>query len=186
MVRNWEDDKRWSDKYWPQIEQIIRGVVGDIVHVSYAHPREDELEATDFIVTVESGRIACRVRNLQSIPPQCRWKDVTIRSWRKSGSPTELSKLLSKLVRWYLYLWVDDVVEQVVGWLFYDVHRAVDLKVYDECQQIINRDGETAFIAVELQRLRHVGCVVREVLPITPALQVATASVALFRRSHLG
>lgn len=87
-MSGWQDDKRWSDQFIPQIREIVaRHLILD------APLEEDQQHNTDLIVLRSSAmRIACRVRRAQYAD---RYGDeFTIRTRRLYGTKTELAKIL--------------------------------------------------------------------------------------------
>ena len=60
-MSNWEQDKRWSDRFLPEIKRIL----GE--HLIAEPPVEEDAERnTDLIVLrLDAVRIACRVRKFQ-------------------------------------------------------------------------------------------------------------------------
>ena len=86
-MNGWKNDKRWSDKFLPEIKQILG------LHLIGEPPVEEDQERnTDLIVLkMEAVRIACRVRRNEFM----RYKDeFTVRSSRPSGIKTELKKIV--------------------------------------------------------------------------------------------
>ncbi|GIK15664.1 MAG: hypothetical protein BroJett003_06280 [Planctomycetota bacterium] len=87
-MNGWQDDKRWSDRFIPQIRELVAR------HLILEAPlEEDQQHNTDLIVLRSSAvRIACRVRRAQYAK---RYGDeFTIRTRRLYGSKTELAKIL--------------------------------------------------------------------------------------------
>lgn len=154
---DWLDDREWADAFWPEIERVIRGVAGDIADVRLASVDEDRKSATDYIVTVSSGDIACRIRR------KGKWKgfgDFTVRAWRKSGHETELAKLQRGFGRWYLYAWAEN--EHFGAWIFLDLDVLRESGLLGDDRQIIkNPDGRSGFKAYSLIELCNARCIVR-------------------------
>jgi len=153
----WKHDKTFADVYLPQIIDIVRSIAYDVVDVRIANDREDQQEATDYLMLdTSSGRIACRLRR----EGYRQYSDVTIRSWRASGMPTELDKLGGRTARWYLYGWTDG--KQISRWLVWDIWKALDAGLLDtERRETLNRDRQTAFIVIDVSELDAAGAVLR-------------------------
>lgn len=61
-MKNWEKDKEKVDKFIPEITTILKENAQHIVNIVVAPPHEDTMQATDYIIKVESGDVACRLR----------------------------------------------------------------------------------------------------------------------------
>ena len=155
-MSDWKNDKRWADRYWPQIVSVVKEVAGDIISVREATPDEDTKRATDYVLAVDSGDIACRVRRWEYFQ---RFGDVTLRSSRPSGVMTEVEKLRSGWGRWYLYAWAKPSGD-FGAWVFIDLDlvRASGLLGHQR-QERQNRDGSSSFVSLPLAQLKH--CIVR-------------------------
>lgn len=156
-MSNFERDKAWADRYFPEIERVIRQVAGQIISVRFASDDEDMKKATDYVVTVESGEIACRIRRFK---PEWKPVDITIRAWRASGTETELAKLKRGFGRWMLYAWAKDD-GQFESWVFIDLDKLRSSNLLDSDNTIANRDGQSGFLPVTLEALKRAGCVVQ-------------------------
>jgi len=87
-MKEWQRDKKWSDRFLPEIKRIL----GE--HLIQEPPiAEDAERNTDLIVLrLDAIRIACRVRDNRYLD---RYGDeFTIRSSRTSGAKTELTKVI--------------------------------------------------------------------------------------------
>lgn len=148
---NWKIDKLWADQYLPEIEVIVRDVAGLIIGVRLGTEEEDCREATDYVVYVSAGAIACRVRR------NCQYRDLTLRASRPSGVHTELAKIREGWARWYLYLWVDE--GKVRDWIVVDLDmlRASGL-LESKCRRQ-NLDG-TTFLPISVAELEDRKCLV--------------------------
>ncbi len=131
---SWQRDKSRADELWPQIEQIIRSVAGQIIDVQPASEEDDQQRATDYVIQVNAGSIGCRVRFNTS------FRDITIRSHRPSGVRTELDKLGD--LRWYLYCWAEGHGPcHIVRWDFFDVQQMLAAGLLDQASELTNIDG---------------------------------------------
>lgn len=88
MGNGWRADKRWSDRFLPDIKAILGRAL-----IAEPPVEEDAEHNTDLIVLrLDAVRIACRVRKYQYI---ARYGDqFTIRRARPNGAKTELSKII--------------------------------------------------------------------------------------------
>ena len=154
---NWKKSKDWADKYVPEIERVIKQVAGEIVEVRIANQDEDQNHATDYIVEVSSGDIACRVRE------ECFWHryaDITLRYLRPSGNKTELEKIKEGYGCWYLYAWDKRFTDgKFIAWVFVDLDKLRNSGLLNKPRQVVwNRDGSSAFIYIKLAELWQQGC----------------------------
>ncbi len=154
MGGKWIDDKSWADRYWPDIERLIKRVAGEIIDVAPTEPDEDRA-GRDYKVTC--GGIAARIRR-----PHVWHRDVTIRSSRRSGVATELQKWIAGEADWLLYGWTDE--QTVPEWVVVSIPRLIARGLHLDRQEIPNRDGETAFIAIPVSDIIAAGLLVDGVL----------------------
>jgi len=90
MDKAWEKDKKWSDRFLPEIKRIL----GECL-IREAPIEEDMEHNTDLIVLKLDGlRVACRVRRFEYFNRYP--DDITIRSDRASGNVTELAKIITE------------------------------------------------------------------------------------------
>lgn len=88
MGGDWKLDKKWSDKYLPQIKRIL----GE-TFIGEPSVEEDQERNTDLIVLNMTGlRFACRIRKEHYFKDYS--GEFTIRSHRPSAKKTELEKIL--------------------------------------------------------------------------------------------
>jgi hypothetical protein len=113
----WEQEKKWSDRFIPEIKSILGQCLmrcGDI--------EEDAMENTDLITLIlDPVRVACRVRRnkyLQYIG------EFTVRAALPTGVPTELEKILDGYGDLLFYGFCDTAEQALVYW------RLLDLDVF--------------------------------------------------------
>jgi hypothetical protein len=87
---SWQDDKRWSDRFIPEIKSILGRYL-----ISEAPAEEDRERNSDLMVFRFSNevRVACRIRRHKY--HQKFYNDFTIRCSRPTGQRTELGKLMT-------------------------------------------------------------------------------------------
>ena len=115
-MKQWQQDKRWSDRFLPEIKEILGRAL-----ISEAPIEEDQERNTDLIVLrMAAVRIGCRVRR-PKFYDNCR-QEFTIRAGRPSGIKTELSKIIEG---WgdYLFYGIADRAEAALA-----SHHIVDLR----------------------------------------------------------
>jgi len=156
-LSNWLQYKTWADTFWPEIECIIRGCAGIIIDVVIAADEDDRQHATDYVVTVSSGTIACRVRRWYAWQ---KFRDITLRSELTSGTQTEIDKIRAGWGRWYLYGWaVDDAT--FGAWVFIDLDKLRASRLLDDDRPAIwNNDHGSSFVPFSLGELAENNCVV--------------------------
>ncbi len=96
-MNNWQHDKKWSDKFIPQIKQIVgpKLLVPSSLEV-------DQKESADLVVlTGRNITVACRIRSYGYLPRF--YHQFTIRSQRDSGAKTELQKMTDGYGDWMFY-----------------------------------------------------------------------------------
>ena len=114
-MREWEKDKRWSDRFLHQ----IKGILG--VHLIGEPPAEEDAERnTDLMVLrMDAVRIACRIRKNNYL--QRYGDEFTIRAGRPSGVKTELTKIIEGWGDYFFYGFSDDKEQQLCKWVLADM-----------------------------------------------------------------
>jgi hypothetical protein len=103
MANNWQTDKRWSDKFLPEIKQLLG------LYLIGEPPIEEDCERnTDLMVLkMEAVRIGCRVRRHtteKGYPVFDKHKDeFTIRYSRPSHVKCELTKIIEGWGDYFFY-----------------------------------------------------------------------------------
>lgn len=101
MAPGWQADKRYADRFEPEIKRMLADVF-----ITAAPQLIDELEATDLLMLeVRPYRIACRMRKYKywhSYPDE-----FTIRLSRPSGTKTELEKIVDGFADFLFYGFAD-------------------------------------------------------------------------------
>jgi len=97
-VLGWQADKVWSDRYVPQIKQIVGlYLIGD------SPMEEDRSRNTDLIVLgLDAVRIGCRIRKAEEYLEQYS-DEFTIRTSRPNGNKTELAKIIEGWGDYFFY-----------------------------------------------------------------------------------
>lgn len=156
----WKADKEKADRFLPEIERVIRSIAGDIIEVKESELEKDQQCATDYVITIDSGDIACRVRKYHYWK---RFADVTLRYRRPSGRKTEFEKIKAGYARWYLYAWREVSWEpKFCAWIF------LDLDILRKCgllngeqEEIWNHDHSSSFVSLSLAALWTNECIIR-------------------------
>lgn len=118
VATGWQADKRWSDRFIPEIKSILG------VHLIGEPPVEEDAQRnTDLMVLkLDAVRVGCRVRKFAYAS---RYPDeFTIRSGRPSGAKTELTKIIEGWGDYFFYGFSDSDEHRLAGWLL------ADLKVF--------------------------------------------------------
>lgn len=117
-MTGWKADKRWSDRFLPEIKQIL-----GLYLIAEPPIEEDQERNTDLMVLkMDTIRVGCRVRKheyFQKYP-----HDFTIRAGRPSGVKTELAKILEGWGQYLFYGFCDPDENRLQAW------RLIDLNVF--------------------------------------------------------
>ncbi len=156
-MRGWEQSKAEVDTYTNQVVAILRQNAGLFVEVVVADEEADRSRATDFVVRVAGGDIACRIRKSEYWR---RYGQVTLRYSRPSGAKTEVAKILEGYARWLFYGWAD---MEFVAWVLLDLNAVRLLRVIEEAiarKQIKgNLDGSSQFLYLTRRDLQPEGVI---------------------------
>lgn len=151
-MTGWENDKRWSDRFLPE----IKGILG-LYLIGEAPTEEDQSRNTDLIVLrMEAVRIACRVRRHQYLE---RYGDqFTIRAGRPSGVETELTKIIRGWGNYFFYGFCNQEEERLSRWLLGDLsefrlwfqRESCERKGRAPGERQPNGDGSSHFLAFSI------------------------------------
>lgn len=155
-MKPWQADKRWSDRFLPEIKSILGR------HLISEPPAEEDAERnTDLMVLrLDAVRVACRIRKHRYLERY--GHEFTIRAGRPSGTKTELTKIIEG---WgdYLFYGICDAEERSLA-----IWTLGDLKVFRlwynrklvslPAGQIPgigknNNDGSSHFLAFEIDKI---------------------------------
>ena len=114
-MKGWTEDKRWSDKFLPEIKQILG------LHLIGEPPIEEDRERnTDLMVLgMDTIRVGCRIRRHEyylQYPDE-----FTIRAGRPSGYKTELTKIIEGWGDYFFYGFCDNAEESLIKWTLCDL-----------------------------------------------------------------
>ena len=155
FIGNWEFQK----KFYQKIIEILKENAFHFIDISTASEYEDKNQATDFIITLEGGEIALRIRR-----SNYEHRDLTLRYSTRYGNKTEFEKIKDGFAKYYLYCWTkeDDKKNEYI-----DEYMLVDL---DELRKsgylnkkfdpIPNKDGGTSFVFIPIHELKELNCLV--------------------------
>jgi hypothetical protein len=151
VARDW----KWADSYLPAIHDILKENAAYLIDFEIAHVEADIKEATDMVICLKNdAAIAVRMRR-----SHYKYRDLTIRSWRESGTETELQKIKRGFVDFYLYGWTDEKFG-ILDWMLIDVESLRQSGWLETKPMIPNRDNKTGFIAISYQELRDTHCII--------------------------
>lgn len=151
-------DWDWADGHMRAIVDILRQNATKLLSINPASSERDLKKATDLVIRVNGGDIAVRIRRPAY---RKRYRDLTLRAWRRSGVSTELEKIKHGFGDWYLYGWSDGR-KGLDDWFLVDLHKLRSSGLLDNPRVIYNKDGSTGFIALSANVLRQNGCLVSE------------------------
>ena len=111
----WQSDKRWSDRFLPEIKSILGQ------HLIGEPPIEEDAERnTDLMVLrMEAVRIGCRVRRHKHMAKY--GNQFTIRAGRPSGVKTELTKIIEGWGDCFFYGFADIESNDLAAWFLGDL-----------------------------------------------------------------
>lgn len=151
---SYEIDRQWSDERLSQVAQILKDNAMHIVKIEIAPEERDTREATDLIIEVTGGSVAVRIRRSNT-----RFRDLTIRSRRPSGVPTELYKIRKGFGDWYLYGWTDN--GYISEWILIDLNQMRSTELLEKVRrEIPNVDRSSWFIAIPISELLASDCLI--------------------------
>lgn len=155
--RNWSDGFYKIDEINRVMYKVLKTSACDIIDLQSASEEDDYKRSIDYEITIKSGKIACRIRNIEEMFDQS-WRDFTIRS-KNNGHITEIDKLQTAEVRWYLYCWAYG--KRIVDYIFIDLDilREKNL-LFMDWKEKWNKDG-TAFIIIPFQKLLECHCIMQ-------------------------
>lgn len=117
-MTHWTEDKRWSDRFLPEIKSALG------LHLIGEPPVEEDAERnTDLMVLrMDAVRVGCRIRRHNYL---ARYGDgFTIRAGRPSGVKTELTKIIEGWGDYFFYGFSDAQERRLAKWTL------ADLKVF--------------------------------------------------------
>ena len=143
----WKDDKKWSDRFLPEIKRLL----GE--HLISEPPVEEDAERnTDLMVLkLDAVRIGCRVRTFQYY--NLYRNEFTIRSGRPSGVKTELTKIIEGWGDYFFYGFSDSTETKLCKWILGDLKALrlyINRKLYQNQMPWIthnNRDNSSSFVS---------------------------------------
>lgn len=115
LSSGWEKDKRWSDRFLPEIKSILG------VHLISAPPIEEDAERnTDLMVLrLDAIRIGCRIRANKYLDKYS--DEFTIRAGRPSGVKTELTKIIEGWGDYFFYGFSNEDETSLAAWCLADL-----------------------------------------------------------------
>ena len=154
-MTDWKKDKKWSDRFLPQIKQTL-----GMYLIGEAPIEEDQKRNTDLIVLkMDSIRIACRVRRYEYYEKYP--YEITIRAGRPSGIKTELTKIIEGWGDYFFYGFSDIKEFFLCDWVLCNLN---EFRVWFN-RQIVknagklpgieksNKDNSSIFRAFNLQEM---------------------------------
>lgn len=153
IMNNWIEDKKWSDKFLPEIKRIL----GENL-IKEAPLEEDKNHNTDLMVLTLGGiRVGCRVRKYKYFLEYP--DEFTIRSDRTYGQ-TELAKIISGWGNYFLYGFSNEKENDLVSWKLLSLNEfrlwftseIIKTKEMPGSKQH-NRDNSSDFIAFDITQM---------------------------------
>ena len=177
-------DRRWSDRFLPQIAQIVGPLM-----LGAAPTYHDQRENTDLMVldAHENIRVAARVRKFGYFAGF--GHDVTFRHARANGAETEFAKLVNGFGRYFFYGHANAEATDIPDWMVLDLNRFRGALIKESLSHMPeplrmkfvrqdNFDNETSFLAYDIRTfpkgiIVSMSASVTEILNRCPQYQVA-------------
>ena len=150
----WKSDKRWSDKFMPEIKRHL----GEVL-IGEPPIAEDRERNTDLIVLkMEAVRIGCRIRRSKFIKYN---DEFTIRAGRPSGSKTELTKIIEGWGDYFFYGISNESETALHSWIIGDLNAFRiwhSRSIVKNCgfqpgEKFGNRDSSSYFMVYKLREV---------------------------------
>lgn len=153
-MNKWIDDKRWSDKFLPEIKRIL----GE--HLISEPPIEEDAERnTDLIVLrLDAIRIACRIRKHKYLASY--GNEFTIRCHRASGAKTEITKIIEGWGDYLFYGFCDENEHYLISWKLISLN---EFRIWHSRKMLIsksqpgatinNKDELSSFVAFDITKM---------------------------------
>ena len=139
---SYQENRSFSDSHHDEIKQILKDNLMHITSIEIANDHQDMNEGTDYVIHIEGGTIAGRVRR-----PDCKYRDFTIRAVNK-GYKTEIDKLREGFGDWYLYCWTNEY-NRIDEWILVDINKIRKNSLLEH--RTVKDNGEsTGFIHIEI------------------------------------
>ena len=153
-MTGWRADKRWSDRFLPEIKRIL----GE--HLISEPPVEEDMgHNTDLVVLrLDAVRIACRVRRYGYLERY--GGEFTVRTGRPSGAKTELTKIVEGWGQYLFYGFADEQESKLSRWVLGDLNafRIWLMRFLSKSQTMpgnenFNGDGSSSFRAFQVNEI---------------------------------
>jgi len=154
-MTGWQHDKRWSDRFLPEIKRIL----GE--HLIGEPPIEEDQERnTDLIVLkMDAVRIGCRVRRHKYYLHY--FDEFTVRAGRPSGVKTELTKIIEGWGDYFFYGFSTPDETTLIHWVLIDLKKFrlwFNRSIIDKKGKLpgilkTNRDQSSSFLVFSLKNL---------------------------------
>ena len=114
--QTWRKDKRWSDKFLPEIKSVLG------TYLIAEPPMEEDAERnTDLMVLrLDAVRIGCRIRKHQYLAQYS--DEFTIRAGRPSGAKVELTKIIEGWGDYFFYGFCNKDESGLEAWALCDLN----------------------------------------------------------------
>ena len=156
-MKGWEIDKKWSDRFLPEIKRVLgENLIGE------PPIEEDQERNTDLVVLkMESVRIGCRVRRHKYFSGY--GDEFTIRAGRPTGAKTEITKIIEGWGNYFFYGFSDKEEINLSSWVLCDlnVFRLWFNRQLQKCNGRVpgdnrkNKDNSSFFLAFNILELPH-------------------------------
>jgi len=153
-MNQFNDNWSFSEKYMPQVRDILRANAIHLVSIEVASKQDDLHHSTDLNIKVTGGCVAVRIRRSNKT-----FRDLTIRAY-KGGYKTEIDKLREGFADWYLYAW-EGQNNNFDDWILVDINILRRAGMLDQSRRVtMNTDGNSGFVAYSIQELIECGALI--------------------------
>ena len=112
---DWQSDKRWSDRFLPEIKQIL----GQYLIIEPPIEEDTERNTDLTVLRLDPVRVACRIRKYPYYLDYP--NEFTVRECRPSGATTELAKIIQGWGDYLFYGFADQAEENLLAWRLIDL-----------------------------------------------------------------
>ncbi len=155
MKYDWHLDDAWAKTLYNALKVCLADLrLGEISQYELvpSSDLQDQREGADGWLYMPDLSIAWRFR--RGIVCLEKYKDITIRSWRKTGAETEFAKIKSGLGDYFFYGCANTSQDGFAAWVLLDLKKARDGGLFNqEWRQQMNPDGETGFRFIPLREI---------------------------------
>lgn len=159
MKSDYINDRELEHLHIPDCIDLLYQCLRYLVKIKPSSVKEDTKYAVDLVIDIPGvGDVAVRVRRPKY---RDRYRDLTIRAYRTSGTKTELEKIRDGFAKFYLYCWLN-YKGKIEDWILIDLDALRKSGLLDNPRITANNDGKTGFADFHDFELRRANCLIAE------------------------